>query len=41
MKYTVILEKEADGGFVASVPVLPGCVSQGTTREEAIALVRS
>lgn len=36
MKYTVILERESDGGFVASVPVLPGCVSQGDTREEAI-----
>ncbi len=36
MKYTVILEREADGGFVASVPVLPGCVSQGDDREEAL-----
>jgi len=36
MKYTVILERESDGGFVASVPVLPGCVSQGDTREEDI-----
>ena len=40
MKYTVILEKEADGGFVASVPVLPGCVSQGDTREEALSNIR-
>ena len=37
MKYTVILERESDGGFVVSVPVLPGCVSQGDTREEAMA----
>ena len=37
MKYTVILEREPDGGFVASVPVLPGCVSQGDSREEALA----
>ena len=36
MKYTVILEREADGVFVASVPVLPGCVSQGDDREEAL-----
>jgi predicted RNase H-like HicB family nuclease len=36
MKYTVILEREADGGYVASVPVLPGCVSQGNTRDEAL-----
>ena len=40
MKYTVILEREADGGFVVSVPVLPGCVSQGETREEAMANIR-
>jgi predicted RNase H-like HicB family nuclease len=40
MKYTVILEREADGGFVASVPVLPGCVSQGDTREEALSNIR-
>jgi predicted RNase H-like HicB family nuclease len=33
MKYTVVLEREPDGGFVASVPVLPGCVSQGNSRE--------
>lgn len=37
MRYTVILEQEADGGFVAMVPALPGCVSQGDTRELAMA----
>jgi predicted RNase H-like HicB family nuclease len=40
MKYTVILEREPDGGFVASVPVLPGCVSQGDTREEAMVNIK-
>ena len=40
MRYTVILEHESDGGFVATVPALPGCVSQGDTREEAIANVQ-
>ena len=40
MRYTVILEQESDGGFVASVPALPGCVSQGDTRDEAIANIR-
>jgi predicted RNase H-like HicB family nuclease len=33
---TVVLEQEPSGGFVALVPVLPGCVSQGKTREEAL-----
>ena len=40
MKYTVILERETDGGFVAAVPVLPGCISQGDNRDEAIANIR-
>ena len=36
MRYTVILQKEPDGGYVATVPVLPGCVSEGNTREETL-----
>ena len=37
MRYNVIVQREPDGGFSASVPVLPGCVSQGDTKEEAMA----
>lgn len=37
MRYTAILEREEDGGYVASVPALPGCVSQWDTRDEALA----
>jgi predicted RNase H-like HicB family nuclease len=40
MSYTVIIEQEPDGGFVAVVPALPGCVSQGDTRSEALANIR-
>ena len=40
MRLTVVLEQEADGGFVATGPALPGCVSQGDSRDEAIANVR-
>ena len=40
MRYTVVLEREADGGYVASVPALPGCVSRGNTRAEALANIR-
>jgi predicted RNase H-like HicB family nuclease len=36
MRYKVILHREFDGGYVATVPALPGCVSQGDTREEAL-----
>lgn len=34
--YTVILEKEEDGGYHAFCPILKGCHSQGDTFEEAI-----
>jgi len=34
------LEQEADGGYVASVPALPGCVSQGDSRAEVSANIR-
>lgn len=34
--YTVVLEQEKDGGFVVSVPALPGCHTQGETRPEAV-----
>jgi predicted RNase H-like HicB family nuclease len=40
MRYTVVLEQEEDGGYVACVPALPGCVSQGGTRAEALGNVR-
>lgn len=40
MGYTVILEQEEDGGFVVTVPALPGCVTQGDTREDAIRNVK-
>jgi len=36
MRYTVVLEQEEDGGYVASVPALPGCISQGDNRAEAL-----
>ncbi len=40
MKYTVVLEREADGGYSVYVPDLPGCASQGDTRDEAITNIR-
>lgn len=36
MKYRVLIEPDEDGVFVAEVPSLPGCISQGETREQAI-----
>jgi predicted RNase H-like HicB family nuclease len=40
VSYTVILERESDGGFVVSAPALPGCVSQGDSRQEALSNIR-
>lgn len=40
MGYTVILEQEPDGGYAVHAPSLPGCVSQGDTREEALTNIR-
>lgn len=36
MCYRVLVEQDEDGVFVVECPTLPGCVSQGSTREEAI-----
>jgi len=38
LKYTDILVPEEGGGYSVEVPALPGCYSQGETREEAIAM---
>lgn len=38
--YTAVLESAREGGFVVSVPALPGCFTQGETRDEAIENVR-
>lgn len=37
MKIRIILEPSEDGGFTAIVPSLPGCISEGETKEEALA----
>lgn len=36
----VIVYSGEDGYFVAECPSLPGCISQGKTREEAIANIK-
>ena len=41
MDFVVILEKDEESGdFVADVPELPGCHTQGRTKKEALANVR-
>ena len=36
MKYTIILEPQEEGGYTVTVPVLPGCISEGDAKEDAI-----
>ncbi len=36
MRYRVLIEQDEDGVYVVEVPALPGCISQGKTRSEAI-----
>ncbi|MEW6517983.1 MAG: type II toxin-antitoxin system HicB family antitoxin [Thermodesulfobacteriota bacterium] len=40
MQLRVILEPSEEGGYTALVPSLPGCISEGETREEALKNIR-
>ena len=36
MKFRIVIEQDEDGTYVVECPTLPGCISQGKTREEAV-----
>jgi len=40
LRFRVLIEQDEDGMFVAECPNLPGCISQGRSREEALANIR-
>lgn len=40
MKFHLMIEQDEQGYYVAEVPALPGCLSQGKTYEEAIANIK-
>lgn len=40
MKFLVTIERDEDGVWVVICPAIPGCVSQGASRDEALANVR-
>jgi predicted RNase H-like HicB family nuclease len=40
MKFVTTLERDEDGVWVVECPSIPGCVSQGQTRDEALANIR-
>ena len=40
MKLTVTIDRDEDGVWIVECPSIPGCVSQGDTKDEAIANIR-
>lgn len=40
MKLKIVLEPSEEGGYTVFVPSLPGCISEGDTREEALANIK-
>lgn len=40
MKFITTLDRDEDGVWVAECPAIPGCVSQGRTRDEVLANIR-
>ena len=40
MKFTVILDPAQEGGYTVICPALPGCISEGNDREEALRNIR-
>lgn len=40
LEYTAIFEPAEEGGYVVSVPALPGCVTEGDTFEEAASMIK-
>jgi predicted RNase H-like HicB family nuclease len=39
MKFSVTIDRDEDGVWIAECPAIPGCVSQGATKSEALANV--
>ena len=40
MKLQIFLEQSDEGGYTVTVPSLPGCISEGDTKEEAISNIK-
>ena len=40
MKLKVVLSPSEDGGYTAYIPALPGCISEGDTKEDALSNIR-
>jgi len=40
MKIKIVLEASEEGGYTVYVPILPGCISEGDTKEDALANIK-
>lgn len=40
MKFVITIDRDEDGVYIAECPSIPGCVSQGQTKEEALSNIR-
>lgn len=40
MRFTITVDRDKDGVWITECPAIPGCVSQGRTREETIANIQ-
>jgi predicted RNase H-like HicB family nuclease len=40
MRFRILIEQDEDGVYIAECPSLPGCISQGETRQEAVENIR-
>ena len=40
MKFSTVIDRDEDGVWVIECPSIPGCVSQGNSREEAVANIK-
>ncbi|MES2657378.1 MAG: type II toxin-antitoxin system HicB family antitoxin [Verrucomicrobiota bacterium] len=40
MKFVTTLDRDEDGVWIAECPSIPGCVSRGETKDEALANIR-
>ena len=40
MKFNVTIERDEDGAWITECPAIPGCVSQGKTRQQALGNIK-
>jgi antitoxin HicB len=40
LEFTVVFEPAEEGGYISSVPALPGCVTQGENFEDAVKMIK-